>query len=225
MNFLNFLRNSNVSCECECEIVLCPVDIAFCRQKTRQRQVSKEVIERQVSQFQVPAYYEGWDSISVFCGARFSFNIFEKFGSTPHDNSHHTLSIEEHMRKAAHLCAEKTYEDFVIEAAALHDVGKLYTKVFCDKKGNPTSEAHFYSHENVGVYLYLLYAYSFDSMIKIEKYGAAKDDKRLDTAFLIQYHMRHYLCDEASMKKFYQKIGPKMACRLRLIERCDEEAH
>lgn len=223
--FLNFLENSNVDYQyAECIVVLCPYELALKRQTYRKRRVSGYVIESQIRQFQVPSFSEGWDAITLVCGGRYNYNIFEKFGNTPHDNPNHSLSIEEHMRTSLREASKMTSEQWILDAAAFHDIGKLYSKSFLDRDGNKTKEAHYYNHEYIGAYLYLLYMTSYEAT-----YGLPIDLKKnarlLDTAFLIQHHMRHYVCDESSMKRFYKKIGTKMMKALKIVEQADEAAH
>lgn len=44
-------------------------------------------------------------------------------------------------------------------AARFHDVCKYKCKVFHNAKGEPTEEAHYYNHENVSAYDFIVHYY------------------------------------------------------------------
>jgi len=61
---INFLKSiSHFNCEKICVPVISNLDSIYARMEIRDRQVPREVIERQIKQFQTPWYHEGWDII------------------------------------------------------------------------------------------------------------------------------------------------------------------
>ena len=70
----------------------------------------------------------------------------------------------------------------IVEAGFQHDLGKHKTKAFKDSRGNPSDEAHYYSHDNVGAYLWL----------SGDKGGEWTKEAFLFIAVLIQWHMQPY---------------------------------
>jgi predicted kinase len=207
-------------------VVTTPEDVAI-RMKLRDRKVPMEVVHKQLCQFQCPNYYEGWDSIGVEYNSASgachdSCSKLWKECDIPHDNPHHTLSIKEHMDKAADIAealAWKTEGLSLVQErwiAHIHDVGKARTKSFTDRDGNPSEVAHYIGHQNYGAYYSLIFdGADFDISTK----------ESLDNACLIQWHMEHYLRNEQGLKKFYEMIGPKLERRLRVLEKADRAAH
>ena len=184
-----------------CTLVVCAISECKQRQSGRERKVSDEVIDRTVRQFQIPWYNEGWDSIYIIsCGKMQNIDREHwRMLGEPHDNHHHSLSLEMHcaacegeMRSL--LNSEEWNERFdyrmkgvLEEAAYQHDLGKRKTKAFLDSKGNPTEEAHYYNHDNVGAYLWI----SGDEKNKWTK------DEFLYIGLLIQYHMMPFFMRDA----------------------------
>lgn len=202
-----------------CVVVVASPEVCIQRQAQRDRKVPAEVIERMVRNFQVPYYWEGWNEIKVF-RTDLSYSVEEDFNSQedlPHDNPYHAETVKEHMNIAESLAAQFAEERelfacdilFIKHVAKYHDIGKFYTKVFHNRKGEKTSVAHYYNHENVGAYLYLC------------SLSLAKNSLNLLGAFLIQCHMLHY-----SDFDFYNRRlrEPKVIKLMRVLEDADENA-
>lgn len=225
---MNFLKSiAHINCKKACMVVVTtPEDIEE-RMKSRDRKVSMEVVHKQLCQFQCPNYYEGWDKIEVCynstseaCHA--SYKKLWAECNIPHDNPHHSLSVMEHMNKAADIAeaiARKTeglspvYERWV---ARIHDIGKARTKSFTDRNGNPSEIAHYIGHQNYSAYYSLIFDNSgFD----------IPEKDSLDNACLIQWHMEHYLRNGNALLKFYDMLGPKLKNRLKVLEKADMHAH
>ena len=80
-------------------------------------------------------------------------NLLESFNQ---ENSHHSLSLGEHLDKtAAYAKSHWPTNKNVQLAAIIHDIGKYFTKTFYNMKGEKTEEAHYYGHENYGTYIFL----------------------------------------------------------------------
>lgn len=134
-------------------LVATPVDVCIERDAKRERSVGKDVIYRQVSRFELPIMEEGAE-IKLIHGTGFELeNLCEKlFGQTPHDCApYHLETIETHCKLAYKFAQEDNYPDWFCKACLLHDVGKLYTKKWNEKKNRAT----YYNHQNWSAYLFL----------------------------------------------------------------------
>lgn len=220
MAFLRTLKN--IPCKKTCVVVIAtPEDIEE-RMKHRERKVPMDVVHKQMCQFQCPNYYEGWDEIEIKHTSTIEAGFVScwkliKETNIPHDNHHHSLNIYEHMR-AAQDYAKKHSDDYEDEwVAFVHDVGKPRVKTYVDSKGMPSTEAHYYGHQNYGAYYNLL----FDGTIIDPESSKAS----LDNACLVQWHMEHYIRRGEALQKFYEMIGPELSRRLRILEEADGAAH
>lgn len=140
------------------------------RNEDRCRVVPVEVIQHMYKAFQPPWYTEGFDEIEILhkdvCGYEKLNGIVNLACTIPHDNPHHVRSVGTHMLeakyRAGNMLIDSNFSDNekknILEAINYHDIGKLYTKDFHNIKGEPTKEAHYYCHENVGAYDYLCYS-------------------------------------------------------------------
>lgn len=225
MNFLKLI--SSIDCKKQCIVVVAtPEDIAE-RMQYRDRKVPLEVVHRQLCQFQCPNYYEGWDGIEVKYTStadeclRSYCKIWEEC-DIPHDNPHHSLSVLEHMERAADIAEDESWKSDDLSlvherwVARIHDIGKPRCKSFVDRNGNITDVAHYFGHQNYGAYYSLIFDNS-DFDIPLED--------SLDNACLIQWHMERYIRDSASLKKLYDMLGPKLSRRLHILEYADRAAH
>lgn len=180
-------------------IIASPVDFCVARDAERARTVGRPVIERQVSQFQMPLVEEGWDLIAVNplkdIDSQASLYQLDKFllGQTPHNCApYHLETIETHM-KAAYLLAKRCDEPECLQIALkYHDIGKFFTQKWDEKKGRNT----FYSHQNWSTYLYLCSSTYFDLRAKNEA-------EAIVIATLISEHMEPHLNSWCEKKNFY----------------------
>lgn len=225
---MNFLKSiAHIDCRKICVVVVAtPEDIEE-RMKLRERKVPMEVVHRQMCQFQCPNYYEGWDDIRIVYNSkpedcRASYTKLWRECDIPHDNPHHSLTVMEHMSKAANIAEDLAWKDNDLSliherwVARIHDIGKPRCKSFTNREGNPTKEAHYYGHQNYSAYYSLIFDNSdFDISLK----------DGLDNACLIQWHMEHYLRKGSALDKFYKMIGPKLKKRLHCLEKADKAAH
>lgn len=173
--------------------------------ENRIRSVGKDVIKRQLCQFQMPCYWEGFDSIELYYpfGARKSWfreNYFKE-NEIPHDNPHHQLpTIRDHMNAAFFDAMKDGVESpTILVAIELHDIGKFFVKTFDDR-----GVAHYYNHSNVGAYFSL-----FVQMI-------AKADP-IRVAQLIQYHMEPFFKKGDHWDAWVKQVGQKFASELQTI--------
>ena len=225
---MNFLKSiAHIDCKKTCVVVVTtPEDIEE-RMKYRERKVPMEVVHRQLCQFQCPNYYEGWDKIVISYNSKpeACYDSYKKLGrecDIPHDNHHHSLSVFDHMSKAADVAEDFAWKDDELSlvherwVARIHDIGKPRCKTFTDRNGNATTEAHYFGHQNYSAY----YSLIFDN----SDFDISLNDS-LDNACLIQWHMEHYLRNGSALDKFYKMIGPKLEKRLHVLEKADKAAH
>ena len=166
---LRRVKSLKMDIRCECHIVWARFETCIERNNNRERVVPEEVIWRMAKQFQTPWYDEGWDEIKIVM--RDSHYWYEHLPlDMPHDNSHHKNdSIKEHIDRVLDLACQNhdllvgkdnfhtdtIKKRFIVNLSLCHDIGKVYTKDFHNSKGEPTEEAHYYQHQNVGAYMVL----------------------------------------------------------------------
>ena len=225
---MNFLKEiAHIECEKTCIVVVTtPEDIEE-RMKYRERKGPMEVVHKQLCQFQCPNYYEGWNTVLVEYNSkpedcRKSYCKIWQECDIPHDNPHHSLSVLEHMNKAADIAEDMAWksEDLSLVherwVARIHDIGKPRCKSFTNRDGSPSKVAHYMGHQNYSAYYSLL----FDN----SDFDISERDS-LDNACLIQWHMEHYLRNGPALNRFYEMLGPKLKKRLHILEEADRLAH
>ena len=213
-SFLNSV--SHIECEKICCVFATPFEVCVERDNKRNRKVGRRIIFRQMTQFQMPHKYEGWDQIRII---RDVFRNLTDLSSyfcfdTAHDSPYHKETIQEHMQMAAALYeydSDINRDENVYFALLYHDLGKIPTKVFHDSKGNKTDIAHFYGHERVSAYLYLT-----------SKERAESFDFEDETLYLIQYHMEPYFRNGESWEKFKQNFSEDFVEKLVTVNKYDD---
>lgn len=196
-----------------CVVNVVPVHVAWKRNSSRERQVPIEVINRMVKQFEAPHESEGWDEIIVhneFYQPSLLHDKLISLRSEPHENPHHSLTIGNHMGAAGVYLVNANAPDYLILAGFYHDCGKGFCKTFTNMKGEVTPIAHYYSHENVGAYMFLTYCY--DNPID------------LHIANLIQHHM-DFFKGEKYLQKIADRFGEEFMRDLTLLHEADLFAH
>ena len=188
------------------------------RNKARNRKVPDYVISRMLKCFDLPVYGEGWNVISVNYVSKPSLNWKDAVDyytkGLAHENPHHILDVDAHMRAAHQYLLEK-YPDaptYVQKATLIHDIGKNYCKTFTNRRGETTEVAHFYQHANVGAYLAL--GVIFDESEQ-DKYKAC---------ILINYHMRPleaWKDSEKAKKKDSFLLGEELFQNLQILSEAD----
>lgn len=180
---------NNITCWKYCLLIATPFEVCLERNSQRDRRVPYDVIERMYKNFDIPWYNEGWDNIWVEYTDSKHKDVYGDWSSFilstmdfNQESKWHKDTLGDHCLKTLQFVITKEDELNCLNeaetkiAAALHDCGKPFVKVFKDSKGNPSEFAHYYNHENVGAYNSLFY--------KKEEYT---DD--LLVAALIRYHM------------------------------------
>lgn len=222
---MEFLKSLNkISCEKIAVIMATPYEVCLERNVQRERKVPEHVIKRMYMNWNTPYLYEGWDDIQIVYseGAEnykgWDREWIESVKNFNQDNSHHTLSLGDHCWKAVKYidsnttCCHTTSTE-LRHAAMLHDEGKMFAKGFYDANGNPSEEAHYYSHEYCGAYNSLFYEMACN---------------HLYVAQLIQWHMRPYLAwrqSEKAMQKDRNLLGETLFNDICLLHAADIYAH
>lgn len=192
--------------EIEAHVIWTPIEDCLQRDADRARTVGTKVIDKMLKRFQPPFYDEGIDKIEVIITNDFIKSLYcSKYYSNmimPHDNPHHTYNIYEHCMAATKYAIDKKYDEYIIFAASIHDIGKPYTKAFIDSKGNYSETAHYYSHNNVGAWI--SYGYYPDPYI----------------AWLVGNHMEPFL-----NSKYYNRLPKYLKEPIDLLHEADLNAH
>ena len=222
---MEFLKSLNkIPCEKIAVLMATPYEVCLERNSQRERKVPEQVIKRMYLNFNIPFWYEGWDDIQIVYseGAEnykgWDREWIESVKNFNQDNSHHALSLGDHCWKAVKYidsntpCCHTTSTE-LRHAAMLHDEGKMFAKGFYDANGNPSEEAHYYSHEYCGAYNSLFYEMACN---------------HLYVAQLIQWHMRPYLAwrqSEKAMQKDRNLLGETLFNDICLLHAADIYAH
>lgn len=175
----------------------------------RTRSVGKNIIDKMIRNFQVPYYDEGWDYISVIPMDEGYFSKdYETWVNCPHDNPHHPNTVREHIgqvvRQALHLNSE--YQNEILLAAKMHDVGKQFVKSYANARGEDTEVAHYYDHQNVSAYFTLGF----------QELKTFRTETILFVTWLVNAHMEPFFDS-----KYYKSITGKQKEALDLLHQCD----
>lgn len=209
MNFLKQLSNLNI--KKECIVVLAPIEDCMCRNMKRARSAPLSVIFKMVGQFQCPFYFEGWDKIELHYIFDEPYNcdkLFELANNFDQSNPHHLEDLGTHLDITAREVYDKDNinNNLCVKAAIFHDLGKLYTQTFENKKGiikyfkieeKEKTIAHYYGHEGFSTYLFLIS--NLDTAHVMVNF-------KIYVANLIQYHMEFYKREEKGLERFLNKL-------------------
>ena len=216
--FLDGLKKFDV--HKQCVLVATPYEKCLSQNTSRERQVPEYVTKRMYMNIYIPQYYEGWDSIEIRYNAEgYEFNTHELFNGEnglnriSQDNPHHTLTIGKHCLRCMQI-SEELLDDFETNLSALyHDIGKRFTKVFKNSKGEVTEQAHYYQHHLVSAYDSLFYLSDLDQeqLLKIANY--------------IQWHMYPFFIQtEKTRNKFIGLVGQEFYDKLMILHEADKRA-
>ena len=211
-----FLKQFN-NCEKRATIFAIPFEICCERNNSRKRIVPQYAMDRMYRSFQPPHYAEGFDDIQIVgskdIDTMYIFKCEQENIKTSHDNSHHTFSCGIHCFEAELYIKNKYPNEVDLQMAArFHDVCKYKCKVFHNAKGEPTEEAHYYNHENVSAYDFIVH------------YFLMPPKRVIHIANLIANHMVFYAGEQA-MEKRRKLYGEKFWEDLKKIHEADLAAH
>ena len=219
--FLNEIKNINA--RKTCIIVWSSIDTCKERNRLRDRVVPDEVIDRMYKQFTTPYYFEGWDNIEILIteDRKDVRKTLDELVTSSYkfnqENHHHKYSLGDHCYNTWLYIRNNTPSvDRTLETAAVyHDIGKLKTKAYSDAKGNPTPEAHYYNHQNVGAYDIMALAYKSTNKAQLQRI--------LYISTLICYHMHPYFWknNDKMLEKYKKLFGAKLysdICKLHIAD-------
>lgn len=223
MLFLKEIKNIN--CNKKCVVVALPIDECIKRNNSRNRNVPKDVIYRMRENFNFPAYFEGWDNITVIPNydikmhKEYSYeSIYDYTKDFNQDNPNHSLSLYLHLLKAQnYICTNYPDKKYLKMAAYMHDIGKLYTKRFENIKGEKTDIAHYYNHHNVS---------SYESMLYLVQIPCFEINELVKICTLIQWHMQPYFNKTEKLVEKYKKLwGEELFNDIMILHKADKFAH
>lgn len=215
----SFLQELNkIDCDKCCFVMATPYEQCLANNASRDRKVPEEVIERTYKHFNVPWFFEGWDSIEVIYwgDSKGTMSVDEwldnHMGYDQH-NPHHYMTLGEHCAAVGGRFKE---ESLLYYVGCLHDVGKPKVMSFKNSKGESTESAHFYGHENSGAYEALF----FDC-------GGFHP---LCVSLLISLHMRPYYWEknggnEKLRNKYKNLWGIEIFNLVNALHEADKAAH
>ena len=218
-NFLKTLNKVNVYKEAI--VMATPYNVCIERNKNRDRQVPEHVIERMIKSFNIPIKQEGFDAIELCYSEDWAkdriFNDINDCDEFNQDNPFHSLMLGDHLATTCLYLLKECQSYELCFAGLYHDIGKLYTQIYTDSKGNKSDKAHYYNHENVSAY---------ESLFLLKWVSSLTFTEILHTSALINYHMRLYsISTEKSKKKFISFIGEDMFGELSILFQADKNAH
>ena len=208
-----------------------PYEQVLINNSTRERVVPEEVITKMYKSFFVPQMFEGWDDIQIIYqqevneDVKKQYSMGERFickiNSFNQDNKHHGLNLGEHMfttmRVVYNMLPAPQIKNELIFASSMHDIGKLKTKSFINKKGEAVQDANYFSHDNVSAYD-LLFFTKYNLKVETIK-------ELLKIIFYAQYHMRPFFWDsEKARDKFKNMVGEELYNDILILHEADKMA-
>ena len=205
----------------DCEIIAYIINKRFDRcledNSKRDRVVPKNVLERQIRNFQIPFYEEGFDKIEVRCVENIKedncrvYSLINSMKDFNQENPHHNLTLDKHCDFVSDYLKSKNASERLITAGVIHDWAKPYTKTK-DENGI----AHYYGHENYGAYLFLSETWS-------RRWMDINKNNALDICFYINYHMLpHNWQSEKTQNKYKELFGKEKYNNLLLFHKADK---
>lgn len=215
----------NLEVEKYCYIV--PKPFELCKEDNvsiqRKYPVPDDVLNKQISKFQIPYLEEGWDGILIYDDSEWekykvsNLELLLRTYRFDQKNPHHDLMLDEHcikvyksfLRKRCSnsFFAQEFIDPFVM-GAKLHDIGKVSCQTFDDN-----GIAHYYGHSEIGSYIVL-------SQLEIPTFW--EGEHLLNCCFLINYHMLPFgWTTEKACKKWKNRFGEKKYKILIDFHECD----
>ena len=223
--FLNEL--TKIDCIKNCVIIATPYEQCLENNRDRARQVPEWVIERMYRKWQTPHWFEGWDNVTIEYWDNKHFvrpvEVADSLLGFDQQNSHHTLTLGEHLFKTFRMCNLDSFDDaeayVIMNAALMHDCGKPFTQTFKNAKGEQGEIAHYYNHEHVSAYetLFRLSVYEED-IVETVKISA-----------LVTWHMQPYFFERNNNEKLHNKYkriwGERFYNMVMTLHEADKKAH
>lgn len=224
-------------------VMTTPIKMCKERNSSRDRVVPEDVIDRQVKRFEIPTYEEGFDKIILDNWGRrdtlqaktvfqdlhylpdFSYTWNQKAEEIPsiqcclkimdgfnQKNSHHLYDLGTHCRMCYREMKKHTNNAPLLIASLVHDIGKKYTQ---ELKEDGSGECRYYSHHNVGAYVFLQ---------NLDTLGFNKIEDIVDCLFYINFHMAPFFWNNKSIEKAKKIWGEEKVNNLLILNKCDQIA-
>lgn len=233
---LNELKKIQCTKIIHCMIV--PFSICLSRNSNRERTVPYMAMYKMRCNTSIPYFYEGWDMIQLHITpitpnhtALYPKDVGYMHRAYNQVNMNHKYTLGQHcdhvgsyvknlISKKEQLVSPFQHKNSIIEAAYMHDIGKVHTQTF--KSGDPN--AHYYGHELCGAYESLFYERDTNNVDLLSDI--------LYRAVLIQWHMIPYHwespnCEnkEKVMTKYKNMLGHTMFDEIMMIHEADTSGH
>lgn len=209
-------------------VMTTPEPVCKMLNRKRERKVPEYVIDKQIGNFEIPFYEEGFDEINLidWNSGYFSYakdelirtivdkDVIQDFmRGFDQCNSHHKYTLDVHCQKCAEEVAKRTDNEILIRAAEIHDYGKMLTQ---EEKPDGSGECRYYSHHNKGCY---------ELMHPLAWVGFKDYDKCLECLFYVNFHMLPFFIETEKAQKKWEKImGKEKLDNLFLFNKCDRIA-
>lgn len=188
------------------EAYVCCTSISNCIyfDKNRERTVGQYVINKFVSRFEYPQYFEGFSSIKMHtynygsCVER--EDIFNRMAYFDQNSKYHEYSLLGHSIILSEFYFKK-HDKLMMEVAKLHDIGKMMTET----KGED-GYSHYYQHANYSAYTIACNPHIID----FEKYpNEIFENVFLKVIFFVNQHMhiRDIIKSEKAIEKYKKLWG------------------
>jgi hypothetical protein len=223
MDLIRQVERIDPEIEKVCCFMATPFSVCCERNRSRERVVPDDVMDRMYKSITIPDYYEGWDIIDTVyhdMGSGYRKPITQviyELVDYDQKNPYHAKTLGDHLTSAFYEALnyiipgrdeeiEKDVEILFL-AAALHDCGKPYCQSF-DESGI----AHYIGHERVSAYDSLFYSLG-DVDVNMRK-----------VAVLIQWHMVPMKWSAKTEEKYRKLWGETLYKMVMLLHRADLEA-
>lgn len=230
ISFLNSLPEGTIKIG-----VIFATPFELCKEQNAEK-VPFEVMNNMYKNFHMPCLGEGFNKLFVEKIPLYKSDLALRqleteealIKNAPHDNHHHTSTIGGHclnawkyafeIIKRENLNFEQSY--ILTEACRYHDIGKWFCKQFMNRKGEHTTEAHFYGHDCVSAYIYFTTAITKPTIMNTEDY----ERYVFTITNLINEHMLFYSCPDVdkTLGKIYNQDFIQM---LKWVHEADANAH
>lgn len=174
-------KHSDIHIQKQAYVMCTSIENCIKRDAARSKPVTAQVIWKFAKSYNCPQYFEGFDAIkfvgfndnnSIICRQRY-LRMF----TFDQQNPHHQYLLGIHCIKLAQIAFDEGEDEVFIEAAKVHDIGKMDTQTIDNK-----NIAHYYNHESIST----LRAMEATS----EEAFELNTEKLLDIYFIINNHMR-----------------------------------
>jgi len=221
----NFLSKVPINVERQAIVVATSVGSCLVRDDKRKRHVGSKRILGMWRNFNFPLEQEGFDEISIHYTEDIDFsrnfnNYYQACNQFEQDNKNHLYKLGKHMLTSttSYIGTEENPNHLLAYVLFFHDIGKLWTKSFKNKRGIVGTEAHYYSHQNVSAYqtMFLL--------AEIDERGNSIN--LIHILQLIQWHMQPYFIgNEKNNKKWLDFFGEMMYNEIMVVNKYDILGH